>query len=732
MQLLWNAIHGGLLLALLFVVEGCACQSSLQADPPPDNPLSGNAINCACSVLVDHDHEDFKDPVTMELIPLTFDFDVCVPAEFQDDAAAYCGDVKLTDWVEQSALTTAEREMWVCTAGGAEALNKITATCTASGEPMDTGACEGQCQSVPCVTEADCVNDPNCAQNCTEEDIVQGLCECTVPTPCGLNSPQPVCQPMFPAFVLPEGSEPLSLGLGAGGPRPLAAMPGTWSSGSSMTTKVDAQGCFLFFCQSVQDEATAAVDGDFDLYGRPCPGDTCQLGFSTKARVSTYTLDLDQQYVVTDMVIRVESARDALTVGPDGSGIIAPGTLSLWATGKQNSAPKKVLPQLNATPIPFTIDWATNTFSVPDLEVVFPSNEGSIVVELTGTFGDALVEQMANFDLDAPDADADGVPDPDDNCPLVANPEQDIVESPVIALTASVHHCTTPELVTPSAEDVCFGTEVTLTSDAPVEIGPGITTVTWTAVDGGGRTTTAEQLYSAVPAILATSKVSIGSRASVAGEVGIASLGSSVLVVEPDARVSATYANGPIDLRDRSRATDILLSGSNITFGNNVVLPPGGWFANAEVPSWDLSGLDLDFAVQAGPTVHLEPGQAATVGPGHYASLIVKSGSNLTLVPGDYYASHLQLEPQGVVSIQGNTRLFVASSVIYRGTIQGAGRVTLGYAGQNDLMLEQVFVGDVRAPNARVTLGAGSALTFRGTIAAREVTLRPDVSFVCE
>jgi hypothetical protein len=45
---------------------------------------------------------------------------------------------------------------------------------------------------------------------------------------------------------------------------------------------------------------------------------------------------------------------------------------------------------------------------------------------------------------------------------------------------------------------------------------------------------------------------------------------------------------------------------------------------------------------------------------------------------------------------------------------------------------EMVVNEHVKAPLAKVTLGSGNSLSFAGTVAAREIVLRPGVSFTCE
>jgi len=101
------------------------------------------------------------------------------------------------------------------------------------------------------------------------------------------------------------------------------------------------------------------------------------------------------------------------------------------------------------------------------------------------------------------------------------------------------------------------------------------------------------------------------------------------------------------------------------------------------------------------------------------------------LAPGDYYLTSLTLEPESRLILSGATRIFVRSSLIMRGDIQGNGTLTLNYTGTNQVTLERNFTGHIRAPMARISLGSGNQLTFRGSVMARDVELRPGASLSC-
>jgi hypothetical protein len=97
--------------------------------------------------------------------------------------------------------------------------------------------------------------------------------------------------------------------------------------------------------------------------------------------------------------------------------------------------------------------------------------------------------------LTLPDVDADGVADVDDNCKFTANADQTPVPTPVVTppppvtLTSCLDHT----IGSASAVDVCDRTAVSISNNAPAAFHAGVNVVTWTGVDGKGRTGTATQ-----------------------------------------------------------------------------------------------------------------------------------------------------------------------------------------------------------------------------------------------
>jgi hypothetical protein len=692
----------------------CSCQD-LADDPPDASITDGQTVRCPCTITG-------SGPLGTASQSFDVSPEVCVPAEFAENPTAFCQSDDFQQFLKTAGLSVAEDQN-----GAACQWVSLSVSCTepadadeAAARVRSNSACAGVCQSVIC-------DDSNCSRQKLEDDD----CECTVASACGGFSRSALCSPSFEGGIAPPDSEPLSAGAGANGMRAFYAKPGTWLTGSSVETEVNFDACFTIFCKHIEDSAIAGVMGSFELFGKSCPGETCNLGLSTRANVETFSLDLDGNRTITGMVIDVISLPGALTVGPDGTGTIAPDSLLINGKARINDEPKAIRQVTNSVAVPFSIDWNNKTISISNLTVPFPGNEGNVTVNLVGQFSGSFAESFPGYLL-GEDTDADGVPDANDNCPLVANADQAPVQSPVIALQDQSPSCNAPTIHTPDVEDICFGGPVTLTSNAPTSLPLGTTTVTWTAVDSQGHETTATQTFTTRPALLASGTIDLGDRTTIAPGSSLVALGPARSYIGYDAVARDLFATGPITVRDRATLFGTIQSGGSITIGNQV----NSSEANLHPFVAPGFGTFPELASTPNPTgsqnVVLEPGQTRTITPGLYRNLVVKSRAVLTLGAGDYSLDALEIEPDAVISVPAGARLFVRTKLIFRGSFSGPGPITLSYSGTSDVYLERAFRGTFKAPLAKVTLGSGNSLSFAGTVAAREIVLRPGVSFTCE
>ena len=97
--------------------------------------------------------------------------------------------------------------------------------------------------------------------------------------------------------------------------------------------------------------------------------------------------------------------------------------------------------------------------------------------------------------------------------------------------------------------------------------------------------------------------------------------------------------------------------------------------------------------------------------------------------------TNLKLEPGSRLIVAPGTRLFIKTTLIYRGTFSNsAGQLAstfVAYYGSADAFLESNFSGTFLAQSAAVILGDSDSLTYSGTVLAKNIEVRPDVTLSC-
>lgn len=700
------------LLGAALALAGCSCDSIVSE--APSAPPEALSVQCAC-------HIEGTTPSGVVKNQIDIDPVVCVPDAYRANPGSYCNSPELESFFETAALGALENQLATsCT------FARMNVTCdplrgAEAGEPASS--CEGSCEPVLCN-----------ATNCSEYDLWNGSCECTQGSACGTSGGSPVCTPSFEGTIVPDPGEPLTLGHGGGARRALFTMAGGWLPESEVATAIDFETCLSgSLCTHVSDEATSEVSGTFELVGFPCPFGSCGLGLHTSARVADFSLDLDVPHHFTNVRIEAFAEHGSLTVNSSGFGYILPGKLTMSARFLDNGVAKVIEPQLNEFAVLFSINWTEKTINLPSMGIGFPGGEGTVTIDLSGTFGSSFAESFdpSLYYEELTDADGDGVGDELDNCPLTANPNQEEVKSPVLVLGSASAGCGSSEIQPPTAEDICFGGPVTVTSSVPSPLPPGTVTVVWTATDARGKTATAEQTIQNTPALVGSNSVSLADRAKV-NSGAIVSLGSNTARVGTDALVTTILSKGPIEVRDRSRVTGELVSQRSIRLGSRVSVPAGAVRQYTSPALGSFPELNVENFNVGNTNVRLEPGRSQTLSPGRFSSINVASRATLTLGAGDYFMNSLTLEPDSRLILRGATRLFIRSSLIMRGNVQGNAPFTLVYNGTNEVTFERNFTGQVRAPRARINLGSGNQLTFAGSIMAKDIELRPGASLTCQ
>jgi hypothetical protein len=167
--------------------------------------------------------------------------------------------------------------------------------------------------------------------------------------------------------------------------------------------------------------------------------------------------------------------------------------------------------------------------------------------------------------------------------------------------------------------------------------------------------------------------------------VSTGTLGTTIGV---DARIGSLQSRAAVTLKDRARASGVVVSGGAVAVGAGAGAD-GGISSNATLAN-DLLSLTVSFP-PAGAPIWLEPTQQQTIAPGSFGSVNLKTSSVLFLRSGDYYFQSLTVEPTAQLAIDANAgpvRLYVKSGLIFRGNAAGlnatAPQLILVYMGTED------------------------------------------------
>jgi hypothetical protein len=263
----------------------------------------------------------------------------------------------------------------------------------------------------------------------------------------------------------------------------------------------------------------------------------------------------------------------------------------------------------------------------------------------------------------------------------------------------------------------------------------GAHTVEWVALGDGGETVATQSVLVGA-AIHSLERASLSDRARISTTTGLSGLlhnsGSGELRVGNDAGVGSLTSVGPIFLGHRSTATGDLSSADAVTVETTAVVL-GDLSAHGQVFAVGAPALP-SFPPASGLPLTVDSGQTLTLPPGSYPALTLNSQASLTLGAGDYFFGSFVANSGATMTVDAQTRVFVASELALRSSFKdqsGAiARILLGFAGAQ-AVLEAPFDGAVLAPNAVLSFGTGSGLTFTGSFIARVLDVRPNSELVC-
>ncbi|MBN2719020.1 MAG: hypothetical protein JXX14_24445 [Deltaproteobacteria bacterium] len=194
----------------------------------------------------------------------------------------------------------------------------------------------------------------------------------------------------------------------------------------------------------------------------------------------------------------------------------------------------------------------------------------------------------------------------------------------------------------------------------------------------------------------------------------VSSLGATtVRMAEPDTLLGNVITGGNADIGDRVHLLGSLIAKS-VTLGQNVQID-GETVTDAMLLPISELAFRIEFPTTKTETTWLEPLQTKSLTPGGYGMVRVGPNATLALESGKYYVDTLNLDDSSNLVLKqtdGPIIVYAKEIVAVRSAITTTtgedAEWVLVYLGQQDLNLDRNFTGTVVAPNAKVSLFAGT------------------------
>ncbi len=199
------------------------------------------------------------------------------------------------------------------------------------------------------------------------------------------------------------------------------------------------------------------------------------------------------------------------------------------------------------------------------------------------------------------------------------------------------------------------------------------------------------------------------------------------LELAADSMASSAWIGGDAFLRSNSLASgDMIAAGLlDLQAGASVA---GIQIEGAYVPEHDLA-FEVVFPPTTGGHLSLEPWQPpVTAAAGSYGQVSVKQGAELRLTSGEYYFDTFYLEPGARLVLDdsaGPVLIYVRTDWVYRGTQVGPleqGNLFVAYTGVRDAFIESTLRAEVLAPRAKLVFGGQT--TYQGLFFANDIEVR--------
>lgn len=225
-------------------------------------------------------------------------------------------------------------------------------------------------------------------------------------------------------------------------------------------------------------------------------------------------------------------------------------------------------------------------------------------------------------------------------------------------------------------------------------------------------------------------------RDRVRSDKAIANMGTQAVFTGTDCVLHSIYSRSSLTLNHRTTVQGLVKTGGTLTRLSNVTV--GGPVEERAVFDPPVQFVrEVVFPPGPGTDVLLEPDQQATIAPGRYRHIRVKSRAKLFLSTGAYFIDTLEvLEPQAELVLNetnGPVHLYVLDPFAFRGIVRSNkpnSELLIGVIRAGALRLEAPFQGTIIAPNADLVIGTVPGDIHSGAFFAKTIEIQPGVRLV--
>ena len=415
---------------------GCGTPEVAVDEVPTIGSVENHMVRCGCQIgwddLTCTFAGDYGIPADIcNPNPRSFTIDLCVPADLNTALGATVTQAQFDEGVRLFCQdrVTSTLSAFIGAISGDQGCGHFEIACgpvaiNSSGVAVDVNpACDKPCASIPCVTSGD---GTNCDLNTlfgAPGGVDPTACSCTQTTGCEATT-EGVCQPMSTVVDPPDIrtgvlTEALS--------QPTVVR--MRESESSLTANVQVEACDPTgtLCATFSDTRTTSVRGSLTLYGRPCPGEACEV----RVGIVAYPQDLAFEFGclgavclgsanLSQMAVVAGTGDGVASVDAAGNAVIPAGALRFVADGVRDGSRFRIT-STNPHPVGFRVDFAAKTFTIPALALTL-SGGSTATLQVVGDLenqppraaaGPAQLLECTSPDGAVAHLDATGTSDPD-------------------------------------------------------------------------------------------------------------------------------------------------------------------------------------------------------------------------------------------------------------------------------------------------------------------------------